>query len=268
MVFSKRFLQNDCDTPLHPSHRIGWAGVLSVVHKASRTGLLAGVVSALLMNGCSSHAPRSSDRLVLDHGANTSQYSSGRCGSLYRVVAGDTLSEIAARCNVNMQQLAHRNRLEPPYFLRVGQRLALSGAVSVSNRPAQASAAKPVPADWRWPMPVTLPYAFVRDTSGLYGLEIYGLPGQEIHAVEGGEVVYAGNGITLFGWLVMIKHPSGYISTYAHNSRVLVKEGQQVNRGTPIALLGASGATSQPKLYLEARYRGRKYNVKELLKAP
>lgn len=272
MVFSKRFLQNDCDTPHPPSHRLSaageWSVVRSVVHKASRRVLLAGVVAAFLISGCSSHAPRSSDRLVLDHDADASQYSNGRCTSPYRVVPGDTLSEIAAKCNVNMQQLARLNRLEPPYFLRVGQRLALSGTVSVSNRPAQAPAAKPVPADWRWPMPATLPYAFVRDTSGLYGLEIYGLPGQEIHAVEGGEVVYAGNGISHFGWMVMIKHPSGYISTYAHNSRVLVKEGQQVKRGTPIALLGASGATSQPKLYLEARYRGRKYNVKALLKAP
>ncbi|WP_178862385.1 M23 family metallopeptidase [Thiomicrorhabdus cannonii] len=231
------------------------------------------ILGASVLSGCSGSASRSSDRLILDNGDDTGhQYvtRSGQnrssCRNPYRVAPGDTLSEIAVKCNVNMDQLAYANHLQPPYFLRAGQKLTLPGSAQAARQPLEKQPETKATASWHWPMANTLPYAYVRDNSGLNALEIYGPPGQEVKAVEEGEVVYAGNGITHYGWLVMIKHPSGYISIYAHNSRVLVREGQQVKNGTPIALLGASGITPKPKLYLEARYRGRKVDVKTLLK--
>lgn len=231
------------------------------------------LLGTAVLSGCSGSASRSSDRLILDNGDDAAFYNASRsaqrsasCGNPYRVAPGDFLSEIAIKCNVNMDQLAYANNLLPPYFLRAGQKLTLPGSTQAARQQFEKRVEIKATANWHWPMASNLPYTYVRDNSGINALEIYGIPGQEVKAVEEGEVVYAGNGITHYGWLVMIKHPSGYISTYAHNSRVLVREGQPVKTGMPIALLGASGSTPKPKLYLEARYRGRKVDVKTLLK--
>lgn len=119
---------------------------------------------------------------------------------------------------------------------------------------------------WQWPMHKGLAYKYRRDRAGLSVLEIYGLPGQDINAVAPGKVVYAGNGIANYGWMVVIKHAEDYMSIYAHNSSLLVTEGDSVEAGEKIALLGATGNTKRPKLYLEARYQGRKYDIKKKLK--
>ncbi len=119
---------------------------------------------------------------------------------------------------------------------------------------------------WQWPMHKGLSHRYRRDKAGLSVLEIYGIPGQSISAVAPGKVVYAGNGIANYGWMVVIKHDAEYMSIYAHNSSILVKEGDWVATGDEIALLGATGDTKEPKLYLEARLKGRKIDIKKKLK--
>jgi len=119
---------------------------------------------------------------------------------------------------------------------------------------------------WQWPMHNGLDYRYRRDKAGLSVLEIYGIPGQKIRAVAPGKVVYSGNGIANYGWMLVIKHDNDYMSIYAHNSSLLVQEGDEVQAGQDIALLGATGATDRPKLYLEARFQGRKIDIKKKLK--
>ena len=119
---------------------------------------------------------------------------------------------------------------------------------------------------WQWPMHNGLDYRYRRDKAGLSVLEIYGIPGQKIRAVAPGKVVYSGNGIANYGWMLVIKHDNDYMSIYAHNSSLLVQEGDEVKAGQEIALLGATGATDRPKLYLEARYQGRKIDINKKLK--
>jgi lipoprotein NlpD len=220
--------------------------------------IVMGLLACLVLAGCS--PSKYSSSLKLDPASHSG---SASCSNPYRVVAGDTLSQIALRCNVNMTRLAEANELMPPYFIRVNQKLVLPDTNSQKTR-------SPVPratahANWQWPMDRSLQHRFIRDGAGLSALEIYGLPGLPVKAVAKGEVVYAGSGISHYGLMVMIKHPNGYLSTYAHNSRLLVSEGQQVNSGQPIAALGASGLTDRPKLYLEARYQGKKVDAKKLL---
>jgi len=119
---------------------------------------------------------------------------------------------------------------------------------------------------WLWPMKKGLSYKYLRDHAGLSVLEIYGVPGQKVKAVAPGKVVYAGNGIINYGWMLVIKHDNDYMSIYAHNSALLVKEGDVVKAGDTVATMGATGNTKVPKLYLEARYQGRKIDIKKVLK--
>jgi lipoprotein NlpD len=84
------------------------------------------------------------------------------------------------------------------------------------------------------------------------GIDIDGKPGDPIVAAASGRVTYIGSGIPGLGKLVVIKHESGFITVYAHNREILVKEQQAVTRGQKIAELGASDA-DRPKLHFQIR---------------
>ncbi|QAB15412.1 peptidoglycan DD-metalloendopeptidase family protein [Hydrogenovibrio thermophilus] len=192
------------------------------------------------------------------------------CGSVYVVRSGDTLSEIAARCDVDMMALADKNHLVPPYTLYVKQELTIpSGSSSrstVSHRSAktQPSSSAYKKANFSWPVKKKLKYEYVKDASGLNSLRIYGGIGDGVYAVAAGKVVYAGNGIRQYGNMVVIKHDTEHLTVYAHNDSLQVKEGQRVKKGQLIATLGQTGSVKKPELYVEARYRGRKIDIKKL----
>ena len=88
------------------------------------------------------------------------------------------------------------------------------------------------------------------------GIDIAGKPGQPITASAPGKVVYSGSGLRGYGKLVIIKHNKTYLSAYAHNDQVLVKEGQSVTRGQKIAEMGNTDA-DQVKLHFEVRRFGK-----------
>jgi len=77
--------------------------------------------------------------------------------------------------------------------------------------------------------------------------------GAPIAAIEAGTVAYAGNELRGYGNLILIKHTDGWISAYGHCDELLVKKGDQVNRGKVIAKVGATGNVSEPQLYFELR---------------
>lgn len=88
------------------------------------------------------------------------------------------------------------------------------------------------------------------------GIDIAGKLGQPIMASASGKVVYSGSGLRGYGKLIIIKHNSTYLSAYAHNEKILVKEGQSVTRGQKIALMGNTDA-SQVELHFEVRRFGK-----------
>lgn len=88
------------------------------------------------------------------------------------------------------------------------------------------------------------------------GVDFSGVRGQPIVASAAGKVVYAGSGLRGYGKLIIIKHNATYLSAYAHNERILVKEGQTVQRGQKIAEMGDSD-TNQVKLHFEIRKKGK-----------
>ncbi len=109
----------------------------------------------------------------------------------------------------------------------------------------------------QWAMPASgQVIAGFSETENRKGIEIAGKLGQAVSASAAGKVVYAGSGLRGYGNLVIIKHNGTYLSAYAHNSKILVKEGQMVARGQKIAEMGSSDASSV-ELHFEIRRLGK-----------
>ena len=118
--------------------------------------------------------------------------------------------------------------------------------------------------EWSWPAQGKMVQAFNGTTSK--GIDIAGRAGEPVRAAASGKVVYAGNELRGFGNLIIIKHNSEYISVYAHNQSMLVKDGQEVRRGQVIALMGSTDA-SRVELHFEIRLRGKPVDPLQVLPA-
>lgn len=112
---------------------------------------------------------------------------------------------------------------------------------------------------FRWPARGRIISEFGPKPGGTHndGINLALPEGTEIKAVEDGTVIYSGNELKGFGNLVLVRHDDGWVSAYAHNSSLLVKRGDAVQRGQTIAKAGSSGSVSQPQLHFELR-RGNK----------
>ncbi|CAB1368473.1 peptidoglycan DD-metalloendopeptidase family protein [Denitratisoma oestradiolicum] len=131
--------------------------------------------------------------------------------------------------------------------------------VAVVPAPAEKAIEKPAVAVneetvWAWPSAGKLLAGFSEGSNK--GVDLAGKPGDPVLAAGSGKVVYAGTGLRGYGKLVIVKHDATFLSAYAHNSQILVKEGQSVTRGQKIAEVGSSDA-DQPKLHFEIRRQGK-----------
>jgi murein DD-endopeptidase MepM/ murein hydrolase activator NlpD len=86
------------------------------------------------------------------------------------------------------------------------------------------------------------------------GLDISASAGESVKAAAGGEVVYAGSSIPGFGNLVLVKHPGGWVTAYAHLDRIEVRMRDEVTQGEEIGQAGQTGAVDRPELHFEVRY--------------
>jgi lipoprotein NlpD len=107
---------------------------------------------------------------------------------------------------------------------------------------------------WLWPADGTLAGRF--GAAGGKGIDIVGSRNTPVMAVAPGKVVYSGSGLRGYGRLLIVKHAGEYLSAYAHNESILVKEGDTVAAGQKIALMGDSDA-DQVKLHFEIRRYGK-----------
>ncbi|HBY85076.1 MAG TPA: lipoprotein NlpD [Colwellia sp.] len=112
---------------------------------------------------------------------------------------------------------------------------------------------------WQWPVKGKVVEYFSNSAQGNKGIDITGRRGTKIKASTTGKVVYAGNALRGYGKLIIIKHNDDYLSAYAHNDRILVKEQQIINIGDVIATMGDTDA-NKVMLHFEIRFRGKSVN--------
>lgn len=117
--------------------------------------------------------------------------------------------------------------------------------------------------DWGWPAEGKMLSTF-NETTNLKGIGIAGKLGQPVIASAPGKVLYSGDGIRGYGKLVIVKHNKAYLSVYAHNSNLLVKEGQSVVKGQKIAEMGSTDS-DRVKLHFEIRRFGKPVDPLKLL---
>src|SRR6266511_1585446 len=194
------------------------------------------------------------------------------------VAAGDTLSKISHRYHKPVNEIAKANNIQPTATLNVGDRLIIPGAQTSEvkvNAPAPAAQQKAVvaPTDaldkeatklaegngavpkFRWPANgrVIAGYGATPNGQQNDGINISLPENTPVKAAEDGVVAYAGNELKGYGNLVLVRHPNGYVTAYAHTKELLVKRGDQVKRGQPIARSGQTGNVTAPQLHFEIR---------------
>ncbi len=264
------------------------------IRASSARNLLSGLVLSVLLGACASPPPGGVKVVDRAHGgaSQAAQRQPVRSGQ-YQVQRGDTLYSIAFRFGWDWKALAARNRIAPPYLIRVGQIIRFDGhsasrppvvvtapvvvsptsrpSAPIQSRPVQTQSPAPVrtapsvtalpptqrsASGWLWPSNGAVIGRFSSNGSLNKGIDIAGELGQPVLAASDGSVVYAGSGLRGYGELVIIKHSDTYVSAYGHNRRLLVQEGQQVKAGQKIAEMGSTG-TDRVKLHFEVRRQGK-----------
>lgn len=204
------------------------------------------------------------------------------CGSApvapgyYRVERGDTVSKIARKHRESVQSIARWNNLANPDAIEVGQvlRIAPPGTDAATGASLRSNAGTAAASAGRTAAPRALPDAaapangisliwptagkIVRGFDGVNskGIDIVNAPGTPIVAAATGTVVYAGNGLRGYGNLLIVKHNADFLTAYAHNRKLLVKEGESVAQGQTIAEMGDTD-NDRVALHFELRYGGR-----------
>jgi murein DD-endopeptidase MepM/ murein hydrolase activator NlpD len=119
---------------------------------------------------------------------------------------------------------------------------------------ASAKAADATPS-FRWPVKGRIIAGFGPKPNGQQndGINLAVPEGTPVKAAEDGVVAYAGNELKGYGNLVLIRHPNGYVTAYAHAKELLVKRGDTIKRGQVIAHSGQSGNVDAPQLHFEVR---------------
>ena len=206
------------------------------------------------------------------------------------VTEGDSLYTIAWEFGLDYREVARWNKLRPPYQMTPGQKIWLAPAKgseqsygngsrtvvkALMNSEIRAQPlAEKVQKDsgkeikqgsssaianqsrvWSWPSAGRVIGEFSH-AEGNNGIDILGLEGSPVVATAGGKIVYAGSGLRGYGLLLIIKHDKHFLSAYAHNSLLMVDEGDSVQAEQVIAHMGSTGADTV-KLHFEIRLDGK-----------
>ena len=205
----------------------------------------------------------------------------------YTVQRGDTLTRIALDHGHSWRDLASWNSLPNAHLIEVGQVLRVaspsatvesSGVVvqplgvsaEVATAPKPVAAPTPTPSandeglGFAWPSSGSVIGGF--DEAKNKGLDIGGKAGDPVQAAADGQVVYAGAGLRGYGNLIILKHNNTFLTAYAHNQALLVKEDQKVRKGQKIAEMGKTDA-DRVKLHFEIRRQGKPVDPAKYLPA-
>ena len=251
------------------------------------------VLAGFILAGCSTQANRAP---VEDRGQSSSTSSvdvkslpgaenAGKPG-YYTIKPGDTLIKVGLEHGQSWKDIARWSNLDNPNVIEVGQVVRVvppgrdvassssSGSgrgvapVVVGSGSTAASSTTPAPTptptapaakgaddvDFIWPASGSLIAGF--DESRNKGYDISGKAGDPVIAAADGRVVYAGAGLRGYGNLIILKHNNTYLTAYAHNQSLLVKEDQSIKKGQKIAEMGSTDA-DRVKLHFEVRRQGK-----------
>ncbi|WP_374663820.1 peptidoglycan DD-metalloendopeptidase family protein [Acinetobacter sp.] len=245
--------------------------------------LAVAAVSTVILSGCASKPQIN----------NATRYAAAP--DFYTVRSGDTLSGISGRYGLSYISVAEMNDIAPPYRIYVGQSIRLKNSASRRAASTQAmtqtapiqrqtvplpqNAAPAAPAVQRQPAPAVSAQSsalrWVKPSNGpviakfdlasnVKGIRFGGNAGDPVYAAANGQVVYAADGLKEYGNLILLKHINGYITAYAHNSKMIVKSGENVQAGQKIAEMGSTGASST-MLEFQVRLDGKPVNPETVL---
>ena len=209
-------------------------------------------------------------------------------GNCYVIAQGDTLYSIAWRYNYDYKELANWNNIDPPYIINLGKSICFkpirnkqvkelksqsndvkfSKKTNVNDKPEvqtktvvrEKKPSKNLPPGtikWFWPTKGKI--VRLNSPTSKKGLDISGTHGQPVNAAAEGEVVYSGSGLVGYGKLIIIKHNDKFLSAYAYNSEILVREGDAVKAGQEISKMGQDHV-GRKILHFEIRQNGKPVN--------
>ena len=179
---------------------------------------------------------------------------------------GETLYFIAWRYGINPQDLIVWNKISDKALIYPGQILKLSSPKNIRSTESLSpriqkktnmvkKGAIQSNAKWRLPTKGNVIKQFKKKSSTSSGILFDGILGQAVIVSSDGEVVYAGNGLSGFGQLVIVKHNDVFLSAYGYNETIQVNSGDFIKQGQQIATMGL-GPTKSPQLYFEIRQYG------------
>ena len=257
-----------------------WAWLLAAAAMLAACSSPRRIPAPVEERGAARHAPAGSEARAALPGAENA----GKPG-YYTVRPGDTLVRIALESGQNWRDIARWNNMDNPNVLEVGQVLrvvpptaavaeaprtpvpatpAPGAASSAPRAPAPTAPSTPTPpasvgADeeiaWGWPTGAGTVLAGF-DEQKNKGIDIGGRAGDPVFASADGRVVYAGAGLRGYGNLIILKHNNTFLTAYAHNQSLLVKEDQTVRKGQKIAEMGSTDS-DRVKLHFEIRRQGK-----------
>lgn len=257
------------------------------------------VFLCFLLTGCSYEVLHYSAKSDRTYASNNASVSSIPSSGIHRVSRGETLFSIAFRYGLDYRELAKLNHIDAPYIIYPKQKIRLDGAgkatSNVASRSKKTVSSAPqkttkfsrksspvvsvespnnsskvdvkndkITSGWSWPIDGRVIRGFSNAGVSSKGIDIKAKQGALVKAAADGTVVYAGSGLIGYGNLVIVKHNDVYLSAYAYNERILVKEKQNVRAGDSLAVVGGKG-DDRPLLHFEVRRDGQPIDPLDVL---
>ena len=258
----------------------------------NQKNLITCLLLSIFLVGCAADPLNLASKSRSSYKSNkSSAFSSKSKTGYHRVKNGETLYSIAFKYGLDYKKLASINNISVPYVIYPNQTIRVSSNVrKVAKKPTKtttskktriassskakstkkaAAKIKKVPKkvasntrnrtgkrlNWVWPVNGKTLKGFSNKGVSSKGIDIKGRINDKVLSAADGVVVYAGNGLIGYGNLVIVKHNDEYLSAYAHNQRILVKEKQSVKAGEQLAIIGSKGK-EKSLLHFEVRKDG------------